>query len=153
MKEGNNGGYANNWLIGRPQDQRDREPGTRAEERHAASAPRTATSSAPTSRSIRKLLKEETEFDSKDTRLSENARRERWLQLMEQNKGKIDAAAGQRFLADHFDTFAEQGGAERAHAVRAHRPLAARYRAWQPPYGLAGAVQNKVDGRRAAPRR
>ena len=74
-----------------------------------------------------KLIKEETDFDANDKSKSENARHTRWLQLMEQNKGKIDVAAGQRFLADHFDTFEGQDRSQRAHAVRPHRAFAARH--------------------------
>ena len=52
-----------------------------------------------------KLIKEETSFDVTDKSNSDNARHERWLQLMAEYKGKIDVAAGQKFLADHFDAF------------------------------------------------
>ena len=52
-----------------------------------------------------KLVKEETDFDVNDKSLSENARHVRWLMLMEQNQGQDRCAAGQRFLADHFDTY------------------------------------------------
>ena len=46
-----------------------------------------------------KLVKEETDFDVNDRSRSENARHARWLTLMDQNKGKIDVALGQKFLA------------------------------------------------------
>ena len=52
-----------------------------------------------------KLAREETDFDVNDSSDSANARHVRWLQLMQQNKGKIDVGAAQRFLADHFDTY------------------------------------------------
>ena len=63
---------------------------------------------------------------------------------MEENKGRIDVAAGQRFLADHYDSFAktEEPG-ERT--LCGHIDLSKRgSQPWQPPYGVAGAVQNKV---------
>ena len=54
-------------------------------------------------------------------------------------------AAAQRFLADHYDTYQKKEEAQRADAVRACGPFAARHeRLGQPPYGIAGAVQNKV---------
>jgi hypothetical protein len=77
-----------------------------------------------------KLMKEETDFDPSDKSNSENARHARWLTLMEQNKGKIDVAAGQRFLADHLRQLRGQGG------PRASAPCAGtsiyRRAAWAP---------------------
>ena len=40
--------------------------------------------------------------------LSANARHVRWEQLMAENKGKIDMAAAQRFLADHYHTYSKK---------------------------------------------
>ncbi len=63
---------------------------------------------------------------------------------MEQNKGKIDVAAGQRFLADHFDSFEGKiDPSERT--LGGHIDLSPRgMGTWQAPYAPAGAVQNKV---------
>jgi hypothetical protein len=63
---------------------------------------------------------------------------------MAENKGKIDVAAAQRFLADHFDTFANRmEPSERT--LDGHIDLSTRgSKPWQPPYGIAGAVQNKA---------
>ncbi len=91
-----------------------------------------------------KLIKEETDFDVNDKSRSENARHVRWLQLMEQNKGKIDVAAGERFLADHFDTF-ENKTQPSERTLCGHIELSPRGMGnWQAPYAPAGAVQNKV---------
>src|SRR6185369_16703333 len=91
-----------------------------------------------------KLLTDETEFDAKDMGASANARHVRWLQLMEQNKGKIDVAAGQRFLADHVDTFdGRTQASERTlcgHIEASPRGMGT----WQAAYAPAGAVQNKI---------
>ena len=91
-----------------------------------------------------KLIKEETDFDPKDRSKSENARHERWVALMEQNKGKIDSGAAERFLGDHFDTFAGKADADErtlcGHIDASPRGMGT----WQPPYAPAGAVQNKV---------
>jgi len=63
---------------------------------------------------------------------------------MAENKGKIDAAAGQRFLADHYDTFAKKEDANER-TICGHIDLSPRgSEPWQPAYGIAGAVQNKV---------
>ena len=91
-----------------------------------------------------KLIKEETDFDPKDRGRSENARHERWLALMEQHKGKIDAGAAENFLGDHFDSFAGKvDSSERTlcgHIETSPRGMGT----WQAPYAPAGAVQNKV---------
>src|SRR5438874_8524835 len=99
MKEGNNGGYANNWLIA---DRKTNEIASLELGLKNVILKRTKDgyfvgSNFPADP---KLAKEETDFDVNDKSLSQNARHARWLQLMEQNKGKIDVAAGQRFLAD-----------------------------------------------------
>ena len=63
---------------------------------------------------------------------------------MEENKGKIDVAAGQRFLADHYDTFTKKEDADER-TLCGHIDLSPRgSEPWQPPHGIAGAVQNKV---------
>ena len=105
MKEGNNGGYANNWLIA---DRKTNEVASLELGLKNVTLQRTKDgffvgSNFPNDP---KLIKEETDFDPKDRSKSENARHERWLALMEQNKGKIDSAAAEKFLGDHFDTFA-----------------------------------------------
>jgi hypothetical protein len=64
---------------------------------------------------------------------------------MAEYKGKIDVTAGQRFLADHYDTFAKKTEpSERT--LCGHIDLSARgSQPWQPPFGTAGAVQAKVS--------
>ena len=91
-----------------------------------------------------KLIREETDFDPHDMSLSANARHVRWEQLMAENKGKIDLAAAQRFLADHYDTFENKEDADER-TLDGHIDLSPRGdESWQPPFGMAGAVQNKV---------
>lgn len=143
MKEGNNGGYANDWLVA------DRNTGEIASLELGlknVNLKRTRDgyfvgSNYPIDP---KLAREETDFDLNDMSLSPNARRIRWEQLMAENKGKIDVASAQRFLADHFDWFEKK-------TVASERTLCGHIEAsprgskpWQPPYGTAGAVQNKA---------
>jgi hypothetical protein len=94
-----------------------------------------------------KLTREETDFDVNDKSKSENARRARWLSLMEEHKGKIDVAAGQKFLGDHHDAFTgNEDPSERT--LCGHIEVSPRgMGTWQAPFAAAGAVQNKVtDG-------
>ena len=63
---------------------------------------------------------------------------------MRENKGRIDVAAAQKFLADHVDSFTGKNEpSERT--LCGHVELSPRgMGAWQPAFGTAGAVQNKA---------
>lgn len=143
MKEGNNGGYANNWLVA---DRKTNEIASLELGLKNVNLWRTkdgyfGSSNYPIDP---KLAKEETEFDVNDMSLSPNARRVRWQAVMAETRGKIDVAAGQRFLADHYDTY-EKKEQPNERGLCGHIDLSPRgVPPWQPPFGPAGAVQNKV---------
>ena len=143
FKEGNNGGYANDWLIGdtRKNEIASLELGLKNVTLDRKSDGYFAGSNFPVNP---KLAAEETNLNLKDPSISANARHKRWTQLLEENKGKIDAAMAQQFLADHLDSFTGKiEASERTlcgHVEDSPRGMGA----WQPPYGTAGAVQNKV---------
>ena len=63
---------------------------------------------------------------------------------MQENRGKIDAAAGRRFLSDHYDSYSNKiDPGERT--LCGHVDLSPRgMKPWQPEFGAAGAVQAKV---------
>jgi len=143
IEDGNNGGYANTWLVA---DRQANEIASLELGLKNVTLERTKDgfyvgSNFPAGP---KLIKEETDFDVNDKSRSENTRHARWLTLMEQNRGKIDLAAGQKFLADHFDTY--QGKVEASErTLCGHIELSPRgMGTWQAPYAPAGAVQNKV---------
>ena len=143
IEDGNNGGYANTWLVA---DRNANEIASLELGLKNVTLERTKDgfyvgSNFPAGP---QLIKEETDFDVNDKSRSENARHARWLTLMEQNRGKIDLAAGQKFLADHFDTY--QGKVEASErTLCGHIELSPRgMGTWQAPYAPAGAVQNKV---------
>jgi hypothetical protein len=143
MKDGNNGGYANDWLVA------DRNTGEIASLelglKHV-NLQRTkdgyfAGSNYPIDAA---LTKDETDFDVHDTSNSANARHIRWDQLMLENKGRIDVALGQRFLGDHLDSFDKKIEPDER-TLCGHIDLSARgSKPWQQPYGTAGAVEAKV---------
>jgi hypothetical protein len=143
MKDGNNGGYANNWLVA---DRKTNEVASLELGLKNVTLQRTKDgffvgSNFPADP---KLIKEETDFDPKDRSRSENARHERWLQLMQENRGKIDLAAAQRFLGDHFDSY-DKTAAYNERTLCGHIETSPRgMGTWQPPYAPAGAVQNKA---------
>jgi hypothetical protein len=143
MKDGNNGGYANNWLVA---DSRRNEVASLELGLKNVTLLRTKDgfyvgSNFPNNA---KLVKEETDFDVNDKSRSENARHARWLTLMEQNRGKIDVAMGEKFLGDHFDSYQDKvDPSERT--LCGHIDLSPRgMGTWQSPYAPAGAVQNKI---------
>jgi hypothetical protein len=143
MKDGNNGGYANNWLVA---DRKNNEIASLELGLKNVTLQRTKDgyftgSNFPTDP---KLTREETDFDVTDRSTSQLARRERWRSLLEQYKGKIDVAAGQKFLADHYDSFeGKMDASERS--LDGHIDLSPRGMGnWQAPHAPAGAVQNKI---------
>ena len=143
MKEGNNGGYANNWLLAdvKTNEIASLELGLKNVTLERRRDGYIVGSNFPVNE---KLIREETDFDTKDMSLSANARHVRWEQLMAENKGKIDVAAAQRFLADHYDTFSKKEEADER-TLDGHIDLSSRGdEPWQPPFGNAGAVQNKA---------
>jgi hypothetical protein len=145
IKEGNNGGYANDWLIG------DRKTGEIAYlELGLKNTPLWRTKdgyfvSANFPRDS-KLIKEETSgFDPNDASTAMNARRIRWEDLMQQNKGKIDVDLAKQFLADHSDSFERKTQANER-ALCGHvdaSPRGIKEWSWG-PYDPAGAVQGKA---------
>jgi hypothetical protein len=143
MKKGNNGGYANTWLVadvGKNEIGR-LELGLKNVTLERKRDGYFVGSNFPINE---KLIREETDFDPHDMSESSNARHLRWEQLMAENKGRIDVAAAQRFLADHFDTFENKEDPDER-TLDGHIDLSPRGDgSWQPPFGMAGAVQNKA---------
>jgi hypothetical protein len=143
MKEGNNGGYANSWLLA---DAHKNEIGRLELGLKNVTLERTSDgyfvgSNFPINE---KLIREETDFDPQDAGQSCLARHVRWEQLMSENKGKIDVTAAQRFLADHYDTIEKKEDANER-TLDGHIDLSPRGSSgWVGPYGTAGAVQNKA---------
>jgi hypothetical protein len=145
MKDGNNGGYANDWLIG------DRKTGEiaylelglkntllwRSNDGYFVSSnfPRDP-----------KLIREEASgFDPNNTSSSMNARRIRWEELIQQNKGKIDVELAQQFLADHVDSF-DHKTQPNERTLCGHADASPRgIKEWEwDPFNPGGAVQGKV---------
>ena len=143
MKEGNTGGYANTWLVA---DRKNNEIASLELGLKYVTLQRTKDgffvgSNFPADP---RLIKEETSFDPENKSLSANARHERWLTLMQQYKGKIDIAAGEKFLADHYDTFEGKVDPDER-TLCGHIDLSPRgAHGWVGPYAPVGAVQNKI---------
>ena len=145
MIKGDNGGYANDWLIG------DRKTGEiaylelglkhtpiwRSKDGYYVSSnfPRDAA-----------LIKDETDgWNANDRSSSMEARHVRWEQEMKQHKGQIDVALAEQFLADHEDSFTGKENADQrtlcGHVDTAKEGVPQ----WDlGPYNPFGAVQGKV---------
>ena len=144
MKEGNNGGYANDWLIG------DRKTGEIAYlELGLKNTPlwRTKDGYFVSSNFARdpKVIAEETTFNPNDASSSPNARHIRWEELMKQAKGKIDVTMAEQFLSDHGDSFEKKEQANER-ALCGHvdvSPRGVKEWGWD-AYDPGGAVQGKA---------
>ena len=94
MNEGNNGGYANDWLVAdiKTNEIASLELGLKNVTLQRETDGYFVGSNFPINE---KLAREETDFDMNDMSSSANARHVRWEQLMAGNKGKIDVTAAQ----------------------------------------------------------
>jgi Phospholipase B len=149
IKEGNNGGYANDWLIG------DRKTGEIAYlELGLKNTPlwRTKDGYFVSSNFARdaKVIKEETSgFNPDDASSSMNARHVRWEELMKQSKGKIDVSMAEAFLSDHADSFEKSSSEKPQPNERAlcghvdNSPRGVKEWGWD-AYNPGGSVQGKA---------
>jgi hypothetical protein len=102
MLEGNNGGYANDWLVG------DNKTGEIALfelglREHSLRRTKNGYFVGANFPVDPKLTKLETNFDVDNKTNSPNARRTRWEQLMAKYKGQIDIEVAKTMEADKFD--------------------------------------------------
>ncbi len=151
IKEGNNGGYANDWLIG------DRKTGEIAYlELGLKNTPlwRTKDGYFVSSNFPRdpKLVREETSgFDPNDASSSMNARHARADEMMQHAKGTIDVEMAEEFLADHFDSF-EKKEQPNERSLCGHVDASSRgVKQWEwDAYNPGGAVQGKATDSKMA---
>ena len=145
IKDGNNGGYANDWLIG------DRKTGEIAYlELGLKNTPLWRkkdgyfiSSNFPQDSTV---IKEETDgFDPKNLSSSPNARRITWEKRMHESKGRIDVAMAEQFMADHDDSFTGKSGADERTLCGHVDTTKDGVPEWDwPPYYPGGAVTGKV---------
>lgn len=103
MIEDNNGGYACDWLIG---DVKTGEIACLELGAFNYSLDRTFNGVFTGSNlASNEKVRSETVFDYSDKSTSCTARRERWNQIFESNKGLLDIEAAKKFLADHYDSY------------------------------------------------
>jgi len=144
MLEGNNGGYANDWLLG------DNTTGEIAQfelglKAHRLWRTRDGVFVGSNFPRDPEVIAKDTSFDPHNPATSPNARRACWEQLMERNKGKIDLALAEKFMADHFDAFEKRQDADER-SLCGHVEASPRgVDVWDwPPYYPGGAAQGKA---------
>jgi hypothetical protein len=142
--DGNNGGYANDWLLG------DRKTGEIARfelglQHTNVWRTKDGYFSGANFASDPDVIRDETTYDPNNPGSSMNARKLRWDQLLTKNKGAIDTGLAEIFLADHYDTFEKKEDPNRrtlcGHGDNAPITLPDSTSA---PFTPSGAVQGKV---------
>ncbi len=144
MLDGNNGGYANDWLLA------DNKTGEIAQFELGLKAHRvwrTKNGAFVGSNFARdpEVIAKDTTFDPKNPSTSPNARRTCWGELIERNKGKIDVTMAQQFMGDHYDAFEKREDADERSLCGHVEDSPRGVDVWDwGPYYPGGAVQGKA---------
>jgi len=107
MKRGNNGGYANSWLLG------DVKTGEIARlelglKYVGFERKKDGFFTGSNIAEDLKILRFETSSNESEIKTSNVARRVRWKQLMKEYTGRIDVEKAKLLLADHYDTYLQR---------------------------------------------
>lgn len=146
----NNGGYANDWLVG---DTRTNEI-ARLElglKEHLLERKKDGFFVGSNFPVYDKLITGETKFDPTKKDSSPNARRARWEQLMAEHRGAIDLELAQRFETDTRDVVTGRDGANDRTLLGAVELSPRGVPEWDwAPYYPGGTVQSKALDARSA---
>ncbi len=145
MRKGNNGGYANTWLIG---DRKTGEiaylelglhhtPLTKKKDGYFVSANFAVDPD---------LIRDDTRnYDPNDPESTMNARHIRAEQFMKEHYGKLDTALAEAYLSDHYDTYEHKTDAGKRSLCGHEETSPVGEKVWgEPPYDPGGAVTGKV---------
>jgi len=145
MRKGNNGGYANSWLIG------DRKTGEIAYLElgfHHTPLLRKKDGYFVSSNfaSNPDLIRDDTPgFDPNDPESSMNARHIRAEQFMKEHYGQLDTTLAEAYLSDHHDTYEKRIDAGKRSLCGHEDTSPVGEKVWgDPPFDPAGAVTGKV---------
>lgn len=144
MKKGNNGGYANAWLLG---DIRNNEIGRLELGLKYVNQEKKKDGYYLGSNIAEdlKILRFETDANDGDIRISNVARRVQWKKLMARHKGTIDLALAKQFEANHYDPYFEKmlpGGRSLCAHYELDRDIWGKWPSG--PYYPAGTYDGKV---------
>ena len=142
MKKGNNGGYANAWLLGdvNKNEIACLELGLKYV---AFEKKRDGFFASSNVAEDRRILRLETDTEETDIRVSGVARRVRWKELMRRYAGKINLESAKAFEADHYDSYYKKdrpGG----RSLCSHGDLDDRMNAPGIPFSPGGTCDGKV---------
>jgi hypothetical protein len=144
MLEGNNGGYANDWLLGddKTGEIAQLELGLKAYKLWRAQDGYFVGSNFARDPDV---LAKDTTFDINNLETSPNARRIRWEELMKEGKGKIDVKMAEKFMGDHYDSY-QKGAGPDERTLCGHVDASPRgIQVWEwEAYFPGGAVQGKA---------
>lgn len=151
MRKGNNGGYANSWLIG---DRKTGEIGylelglhhtplTKKKDGFFVSSNFSADPA---------LIRDDTPgFDPNNPESSMNARHIRALQFMKEHYGKLDTQLAEAYLSDHYDSYEHKVDAGKRSLCGHEETSPVGEKVWgDPPYDPGGAVTGKVTDSKLA---
>ncbi|HEY0785296.1 MAG TPA: C45 family peptidase [Acidobacteriaceae bacterium] len=145
MRRGNNGGYANSWLIG------DRKTGEIAYLelglRHTPLARKKDGYFVSSNFAADpELVREDTPgFDPNDLRSSMNARHVRAEEFLKEHKGQMDTALAEAFLADHYDSYEKRVEVGKRSLCGHEERSSEGEPVWgSKPFSPSGAVTGKV---------
>ena len=151
MLDQNNGGYANDWLLG------DNKTGEIALfelglKEHSVRRTKDGYYVGSNFPVDAKLIKAETTFDVRNRASSPNARRARWEELMAKHKGQIDVELAKQFEVDKYDVIEKKDGPTERSLCGAVEDSPRGIPEWDwAPYFPGGTVQAKVtDGQLAS---
>ncbi len=145
MREGNNGGYANSWLVG---DRKTGEIGylelglhqtplTKKKDGYFVSSNFAADPA---------LIRDDTRgFDPNDPESSMNARHIRAEQFVKEHYGKLDTTLAEAYLSDHYDSYEHKIDAGKRSLCGHEDTSPVGEKVWgDAPYDPGGAVTGKV---------
>ena len=145
MRKGNNGGYANSWLIG---DRKTGEiaylelglrhtPLTKKKDGYFVSSNFAADP---------ELIRDDTPgFDPSDPEPSMNARHTRAEQFVKEHYGMLDTALAKAYLSDHYDSYEHKVDAGKRSLCGHEDTSPVGEKVWgDPPFVPSGAVTGKV---------
>ncbi len=151
MLDQNNGGYANDWLLG------DNKTGEIALfelglKEHSVRRTKDGYFVGSNFPVDPKLIKAETTFDVHNRASSANARRARWEELMAKHKGQIDIELAKQFEGDKYDVIEKKDGPTERSLCGAVEESPRGVPEWDwAPYYPGGTVQAKAtDGQLAS---
>ena len=142
MKQDNNGGYANAWLLGdiNTNEIARLELGLK----HVGfEKKRDGYFIGSNVAEDIKLLRFETKLEETNIKHSSVARRTRWKGLMTQHKGKIDLVLAKSFESEHYDEYLKKDTAT-CRALCAHYELDSQSDGLDTPFEPGGTLDGKV---------